>query len=141
MDWIQRMAAEENFDVFVSFVLDHLKEDGITDKKLVMEVRLICEELMTNTIQYAYKEEEGMMKVGYDFDVASKRLTLCIEDQGVPFDPRQKDDPDIGLNMMERKIGGLGIFMVKKLSDSVDYQRLEDTNQIVIKKKMEQEEA
>lgn len=140
MDWIQHIAVQDNFDVFVSFVLDHLKEDGITDKKLLMEVRLICEELMTNTIQYAYEEEEGMMKVGYAFDSTSQELTLSIEDQGIPFDPRQKDDPDIGLDMMERQIGGLGIFMVKKLSDSVDYQRVNDTNQLVIKKIMEREE-
>lgn len=140
MEWIQHIAVQDNLDSFMSFVLDHLKADQVTDTKLVMEVRLICEELMTNTIHYAYKEEVGMMKVGYAFDAHSRELTICIEDQGVPFDPRQKDDPDIDLSMMDRKIGGLGIFMVKKLSDSVDYHRIGQTNQLIVKKKMEVEE-
>ena len=66
-------------------------------------------------------------------------LTFVISDNGVFFDPTAKEDADITLSAEERPIGGLGIFLVKQLMDSVDYQRVDGSNILVLSKRIQSE--
>ena len=79
------------------------------------------EEVFVNVANYAYGEGSGDVTLDIGFDKASRDVTFRLMDQGIPFDPLQKPDPDITLSVAERQIGGLGIFIVKKTMDTVRY--------------------
>ena len=61
-------------------------------------------------------------------------VNIEFEDEGNPYNPLEKDDPDTTLKAKERKIGGLGVFMVKKIMDSVDYKFENGKNIVKIRK-------
>ena len=65
-----------------------------------------------------------------------KELTFVLSDTGKPFDPTAKEDPDTETNPMDREQGGMGILIVKNIMNEVSYQRLGDTNQLTMKKKL-----
>ena len=79
------------------------------------------EEVFVNVASYAYGEGSGETTLEIGFDEASRDVTFRLIDQGIPFDPLQKPDPDITLSIEERQVGGLGIFIVKKTMDTVSY--------------------
>ena len=79
------------------------------------------EEVFVNVASYAYGEGSGDVTLDIGFDKINRNVTFRLIDQGVPFDPLQKADPDITLSIEERQIGGLGIFIVKKTMDTVHY--------------------
>ena len=82
---------------------------------------LAIEEVFVNVANYAYAEGDGDVTLEIGFDEAGRDVTFRLIDQGVPFDPLQKPDPDITLSIEERQVGGLGIFIVKKTMDTVVY--------------------
>ena len=75
---------------------------------------------------------ESRIKTEMDKD----KISISFEDLGVPFNPLDKADPDITLSAEDRKIGGLGIFMVKKTMDNVSYQNINGKNVLKIEKKI-----
>ncbi len=112
----------DNLDQMISFVVDGVKALGF-EEKCASQIQLVCEEALVNVINYAYPEGQGDVDLGYSIDPASKVLTIIISDKGVAFNPLEKQDPDINQAVEERPIGGLGIFMIRKIMDSVTYQR------------------
>ena len=100
---------------------------------LAYTFRLACEEIIVNIISYAYPVGvEGYIRI----DVIETQGELCIEieDGGIPFNPVEKEEPDITLKLEEREIGGLGIFLVLRLMDVVEYRREGGQNKLVLKK-------
>ena len=89
--------------------------------KTQMAICVAIEEVFVNIAHYAYSDGEGDMTICVGFDEESRTATFRITDQGIPFDPLQKPDPDITLSAQEREIGGLGIFIAKKTMDSLSY--------------------
>ena len=89
--------------------------------KIQMAVSVAIEEVFVNIAHYAYPENAGDMNLGIGFDAQRRTLTFRMTDQGIPFDPLQKPDPDITLSAQEREIGGLGIFIAKKTMDRLTY--------------------
>ncbi len=89
--------------------------------KIQMAVCVAIEEVFVNVAHYAYGGGEGDMNLGIGFDEENRAVTFRMTDQGVPFDPLKKPDPDITLSAEDREIGGLGIFIAKKTMDSVTY--------------------
>lgn len=79
------------------------------------------EEVFVNVARYAYKNGEGDVEFGMGFDKETRTVTFRMADEGVPFDPLKKPDPDITLSAEERDIGGLGIFITKKTMDTLEY--------------------
>lgn len=96
------------------------------------QLALIAEEVFINIASYAYAPETGSATVRIDADPSSVRITFV--DRGVPYDPLQKDDPDVTLSAEERRIGGLGIFLTKKLSDDVQYEYRDGQNRLTVTK-------
>ncbi|MBO7460080.1 MAG: ATP-binding protein [Bacteroidales bacterium] len=97
------------------------------DETLAMNLNLALEEAVTNVILYAYpKETDGLVNI--EAIMKENSLEFIITDSGVPFDPTAAPEADITLSADERPIGGLGIFMVRKLMDEVHYQRVDDKN-------------
>lgn len=102
-----------------------------------MQLNIALEELLVNIVHYAYKpEENGQIKITYELqtDENGIYLYLICSDKGKEYNPLRKKDPDITLSVEKRPIGGLGIFMAKKLLDSIQYERKDDENRIFIKK-------
>ncbi len=101
------------------------------------KMNLALEELLTNTISYGFKNgSRHIIKV--KLATGERELIGEIIDDGAPFNPLNKPDPDITLPLEERQIGGLGILFVKKLMDSVKYRRDGDLNIITLTKKNEE---
>lgn len=135
MNSIELAATIENLDQSLDFVVDGIVSAGV-DKKMAGKIRLACEEVFVNVIHYAYPEKQGNMLVSYDLSGDGKELLIRVEDKGIPFNPLEKEDPDVELPLEERQIGGLGIFMVRNIMDELSYAREEDTNILVMRKSM-----
>lgn len=89
---------------------------------------LVMEEVVVNVINYAYPEgQPGNIEVGYAIEGPGK-LFVQVSDAGREFDPLAKDPPDLRLGLAERPIGGLGIFLVKRIARSISYNRVDDRN-------------
>ena len=94
-------------------------------------IHLAVVELVTNIVDYAYPERsDDYLDVELQRD--EKHITIRFKDGGVPFNPLEQDPPDISLPMAERKIGGLGIFLVIKNMESVTYEYTDGENILTI---------
>ena len=90
-----------------------------------MKLLISAEEIFSNIARYAY-EEPGNADI--TVTIEDGMLKVIFEDTGIEYNPLEKDDPDITLSVEERKIGGLGIFIVKKSMDLVRYERKDNKN-------------
>lgn len=104
------------------------------DEELRFKIELSIEEAVENVVQYAYEGGIGWLEAGTSLDDKSLILTIELRDAGMPFNPLEKEDPDITLSADERPVGGLGIYICKSMMDSIDY-RYEDGNNILVLKK------
>lgn len=121
-------------DEIVNFLIH--TEEVMAYPSLAYAVRLSCEEIIVNIISYAYPVgTDGYIGV----NVTKEQGTLCIEiqDGGIPFNPLEKEDPDISQKLEERDIGGLGIFLVFQMMDEVEYKYEEGKNTLKLRKKIE----
>ncbi|MFM7084676.1 MAG: ATP-binding protein [Hyphomicrobium sp.] len=95
---------------------------------------LILDELETNCINYGQKP--GVQSsISLDIKLSLEEVEIYLRDNGIPFDPSEVDNPDLDTPIEERKIGGLGIHLVRSLSDFFSYERIGDLNEIKIIKK------
>jgi anti-sigma regulatory factor (Ser/Thr protein kinase) len=97
------------------------------------EIELILEEWWTNLINYAFTQTDKPL-VSVEIGSASPLVHIQVIDNGVPFDPAARSDPDLTLPVEERPIGGLGIYMMKKLSASLKSERSDGHNVLRIEK-------
>ena len=104
------------------------------DEDLRFKIELSIEEAVENVVQYAYEGGIGWLEAGTSLDDKSLILTIELRDAGVPFNPLEKDDPDITLSADERPVGGLGIYICKSMMDSISY-RYEDGNNVLVMNK------
>ena len=111
---------------FVESVADIAKLDvGMT-----MSLNLALEEAVTNVIMYAYPPgSDGLVDV--EAVIREKELRFILSDSGVAFDPTAAPEADITLDVSERPIGGLGIFLVRNIMDEVTYTRSDDGKNIL----------
>ena len=120
----------DNLDEFVNFVIEHSAEVGF-DKRTINKIRLAFEEAVVNVINYAYPNNDGTVEIVCSPVIADgikKGIEIKLIDSGIAFDPIGKDDPDTSLPAEHRPIGGLGIFMVKKIMDGLNYSRTDNKN-------------
>ena len=113
-------ATLENIPQVTAFIDEHL-EAVDCPMKAQMQIDIVIDELFGNIARYAYGDGTGDATVRFEFDERTRTVSITFVDGGVPFDPLQKPDPDVTLAAEERAIGGLGIFMVKKTMDRLEY--------------------
>lgn len=106
-------------------------EDIPADDGLCFKIRLSVEETVENVVNYAYKEGLGYIEVETRND--GKTLSIILRDSGKPFNPLDKEDPDITLSVEDRPIGGLGIFLCKQMMDEVCYEFADGCNILTMK--------
>ena len=105
------------------------------DKSLSMKLMLAVEEAVVNVMDYAYPNGmEGEVRI--DVKVTSDRLNYTITDRGMAFAPTEVSKADTTLSVEDRPIGGLGIFLVRNLMDSINYERIDGKNVLKMWKKM-----
>lgn len=126
-------ATDGSLDSAIAFVEEELDRLDCPMKS-VMQITVCVEEMFVNVAHYAYGNETG--EVTLSIDGNAREVTITLTDRGVPFDPLAKDDPDITLSAEDRKIGGLGIFMVKKSMNEVFYERKNGMNIFTMKKEI-----
>ncbi|MEG1682794.1 MAG: ATP-binding protein [Oscillospiraceae bacterium] len=102
--------------------------------KTIMQISIAVEEIYVNIAHYAYHPEVGEAAVRCEIGGEPLQITIQFLDRGKPFNPLAKTDADITLSAEERNIGGLGILMVKKSMDRVDYSYEDGKNILTIKK-------
>lgn len=115
---------------FVSAILD---AHGCTPQART-QLRMAMEELYVNIANYAYPAGDGWAEIHGGVEDGVAIFTLI--DGGMPFDPLAKPDPDVLLSGEERGIGGLGIYMVKRMVDAVEYVYRDGCNRLTLRKKL-----
>ena len=100
-----------------------------------MNMNLALEEAVVNVMNYAYPEGT-IGDILIEAATTETQLVFTIKDSGTPFDPTQVKEPDTTLSIEDRPIGGLGIFLVKQLMDSVTYNYTDGFNILTLKKKL-----
>ena len=113
--------------------LDGVLEQADCPMKAQMQIELAVVELFTNIAHYAYGDGDGSAEISVS--VSGGVATITLTDSGVPYNPLEKDDPDVTLSAEDRQVGGLGIFLVKKNMDAVDYAYQDGHNRLTITKK------
>lgn len=115
--------------------LETLEGEGLLPVALVGPINLVLEEALSNVIFYAY-ETQGNEEIQIDFLFEENQLKITISDGGKAFDPTLEIDPDISLGVEDRPIGGLGIYLIRKLMDEVKYARVEEKNVLSLVKRL-----
>lgn len=123
---IELDARTENLDELLMTLQGCMEKAGCPqDKQTSLEI--CVEEIFVNIAHYAY-EREGCGKAYITAQTEPNRISVCLRDKGMPYNPLEKEDPDTSLSAEERPIGGLGIFMVKTMMDEVSYEYKEGFN-------------
>ncbi|MBQ3754583.1 MAG: SpoIIE family protein phosphatase [Clostridia bacterium] len=126
-------AEMENLPKVNTFVTNFLQDKEVS-KKAINQLLLAIEEIFANIVNYAYPDGAGDVNV--IVSIENNVLKITFKDKGVAYDPLERNDPDVSLNLNERKEGGLGVFITKKLVDNINYERKNDQNILTLEKKL-----
>ena len=126
-------ARVDNLEQVLAFVDEEIDRLDCS-VKIRTQIDVAVEELFVNIAHYAYNPETGPATVRIEVEKEPPAISITFIDKGVPYDPLAKADPDITLSADDREIGGLGIFMVKKSMDSIDYEYKDGQNTLHIRK-------
>ena len=118
-----------------AFIDEQLEEVGCPMPAQI-SIDIAVEELFVNIASYAYGNGSGKAVVQVTVHEDPLSVEIAFIDNGAPYDPLAKADPDTTLSLKERKKGGLGIFMVKKSMDNVSYEYKDGNNILTIKKNL-----
>ena len=118
--------------------LDGFCEEQGIGMDFAMSLNLAVEEAVVNVMNYAYPEGTvGYVDIQAEADAA--QVTVTISDSGKPFDPTQKEEVDTTLPAEERKIGGLGIHLVRTIMDTISYEYADHHNILTLSKKLKKQ--
>ncbi len=117
----------------VAGFLEELGEEWNLPIPIVFNLNLVVEEALSNIILYGFNDNnEHTIEILFNRD--NSLITITITDDGIEYDPTQSRDPDISLSSSERPVGGLGIFLIKRIMDSVHYKRIDNLNILTLTK-------
>ena len=122
-----------NIETVTNFVDEQL-EALDCPMKAQMQINIAIDELFSNIAYYAYAPQTGMATVRLEAFTQPPAVAVTFIDSGAPYNPLEKEDPDVTLAAEERSIGGLGIYMVKKSMDEVTYAFEDGQNILTIRK-------
>lgn len=128
-------ATMESIPVITDFVDEQLEKFNCP-MKAQMQINIAIDELFSNIVHYAYHPEVGPATVCVEVVEEPLSVVITFIDQGVPYDPLSRDDPDVTLSAMEREIGGLGIYIVKKNMNEITYEYKDGRNILKIRKEL-----
>ena len=120
-------ATVDNIPTVTDFVNEQLQKLNCPMKSQI-QVNIAIDELFGNIAHYAYNPKTGTATVRVEVMQNPLSVVITFIDNGVPYDPLAKEDPDIAQSAEDRQIGGLGIYMVKKSMDNISYEYKEGQN-------------
>lgn len=126
-------ATPENIPVITAFV-DELLEHYDCPMKAQAQIDIAIDELFGNIVRYAYHPEVGSATVQAEVTKEPLAVVITFIDQGKPYDPLAKEDPDVTLSAEEREVGGLGIYIVKQSMSEITYEYKDGRNILKIRK-------
>ena len=133
---LQLEANMQNLPLFLQEVSSFAEKMGF-NKKSIMHIELVLEEIIVNIISYGYKNVKNGKIIVRCCRKEIKKIEILIEDFGVPFNLIKEKDPKIDLPIEEREAGGLGIFLVKQLMEDIKYERRDKKNILTLIKNIE----
>ena len=128
-------ATIENMDTVTAFVDDFLDQIACPMKSRI-QINIVIDEIFGNICHYAYKDSIGAVTVRVESGNTPKAVFLTFTDNGIPYNPLETEDPDITSSSEERKIGGLGIYRVKKNMDEMKYEYVNQQNRLWMEKRL-----
>ena len=105
----------------------------------IARINICLDELFTNIVSYGFDDDQEHM-VKFTLNGDRSFVIINIEDDAKPFNPLEKVDPDFPENVEEAKIGGLGILIIRKLMDNVNYERSQGKNRLTMKKNIQKKQ-
>jgi anti-sigma regulatory factor (Ser/Thr protein kinase) len=117
----------------VAYFVDNLVDEWQLPVTFALSLNLVLEEVLTNIIFYSYGDEKKHF-IDVKIERLSGQLQITICDDGREYDPTQKNVPDITVPIEERSVGGLGILLIKKIMDHVEYRRTDNRNFLFLTK-------
>ena len=132
MPRIQLAAKLENLEPMLVFIKQGAKKLGFDAQKL-NRMHLTSEEALVNIINYAYPDKHGNIEITYEVK-EDMRFVVEIIDWGIPFDPLSLPKPDVEAPLEKRRVGGLGIYLIRTIMDEVSYRRDQDRNILTLTK-------
>ncbi len=140
-DVIKELTVEaimDNMDEVLGFVDGELESFNYPPR-IQLPIDVAVEELYTNIASYSYIPETGPATVRVEVKEEPLTVIITFVDNGVPYDPLAKEDPDLDVEVEDRRVGGFGIFMVKNSMDSIRYEYKDGQNILTIEKKFWEE--
>ena len=137
---VRELTIEANTDNLAQVIafLDQRLEELDCPIKIQMQMDVAVEEIFVNVAQYAYADrpdaKEGKVTIRIEDLMEPACVEVTFTDSGLPFDPLAREDPDVTLSAEQRKIGGLGIFLVKKSMDEMKYEYKDGKNILKLRK-------
>ena len=136
MEELMVTASADNLERVRAFVSSQL--DAVDcPLKTCMQISVAVEEVFTNIACYAYAPDTGNVLIQVEIHGEENTAEITFLDKGVPYDPLDREDPDVSLSAEDREIGGLGIFLAKKLMDEMRYAHSGGQNILTLKKSWE----
>ena len=132
-------ADRKEFPALQQWILNIAAELDIPER-IRKQLMICCDEIFTNIASYAYPDGNGSVTVTIEFVSETKSLRIIFSDSGTAFNPLEISEPDTSSALSERKVGGLGMFMVKKMMDSVEYCRQDGKNILTLTKCLEKQD-
>ena len=121
----------------VTDIVDELLEAMDCPRKTRMQIDMAIDEVLANIASYAYVPEVGPVTVRIETEPKPRAVVITFVDRGRPYNPLTAESPDVTAPLNERKIGGLGIFLIRKMMDTVEYTHRDGQNILCIKKYLE----
>ena len=125
----------ENMNTVTAFVDDFLDQIACPMKSKI-QINIVIDEIFGNICHYAYKDSVGAVTVRVESGNTPKAVFLTFTDNGIPYNPLETEDPDITSSSEERKIGCLGIYLVKKNMDEMKYEYVNQQNRLWMEKRL-----
>lgn len=125
----------ENWPKFREFIAFFLREKKV-DQRNITRLLIACEEIFTNICKYAYSHFKKTGNISIELAQNNNIIEIIFVDSGIKFDPTNIPVADVTKPVYERKIGGLGLYIVRKFVDNIQYKYLNNCNILLLTKKI-----
>lgn len=126
-------ATVENISVVTDFINEELNKVNCSEK-IKSEIDIVVDELFGNIANYAYGDTLGKAIVQIEITDNPMKASITFIDNGIKYNPLENNTPDITLSAQDREIGGLGVYIVKKLMNDIIYEYVDNRNILKIVK-------
>lgn len=127
---LKTAAVMEHLNLVLDFVKRLLEKKNALESD-VSNVQFVIDEIFSNIVAYAYPDKKGEVMISCDLS-QENQIIVMVEDGGIAYNPLEKENPDIEQPLLEREIGGLGIFLVKNMVDEMLYSYEDGKNKLTL---------